>query len=34
MIIPDAVKSEPKFMTLFTEYNKYILRRMAVWLDI
>ncbi|MEO7814928.1 MAG: YdcF family protein [Sphingomicrobium sp.] len=33
-IIPDAVKSEPKFMTLFTEYNKYVLRRMAVWLDI
>ena len=33
-IIPDAVKGEPKFMTLFTEYNKYILRRMAVWLDI
>ena len=33
-IIPDAVKSEPKFMTLFGEYNKYILRRLAVWLDI
>lgn len=34
VIIPDAVKSVPNFMTLFTEYNKYILRRMAVWLDI
>ena len=34
VIIPDAVKSEPNFMTLFAEYNKYILRRMAVWLDI
>ena len=33
-IIPDAVKSEPNFMTLFGEYNKYILRRLAVWLDI
>ena len=33
-IIPDAVRSEPNFMTLFGEYNKYILRRVAVWLDI
>ena len=33
-IIPDAVKSEPNFMTLFAEYNKYLLRRLAVWLDI
>ena len=34
VIVPDAVKSEPNFMTLFGEYNKYILRRLAVWLDI
>ena len=33
-IVLDAVKSEPNFMTLFGEYNKYILRRLAVWLDI
>ena len=33
-IVPDAVKSEPNFMTLFAEYNKYLLRRLAVWLDI
>jgi uncharacterized SAM-binding protein YcdF (DUF218 family) len=33
-IVEDAVKSEPNFMTLFAEYNKYILRRLAVWLDI
>ena len=33
-IIPDAVKSDPNFMTLFAEYNKYLLRRLAVWLDI
>ena len=34
MIVEDAVKSEPNFMTLFAEYNKYLLRRLAVWLDI
>lgn len=33
-IIPDAVRSEPRFITLFGEYNKYLLRRIAVWLDI
>ena len=33
-IIPDAVKTEPNFMTLFAEYNKYWLRRISVWLDI
>lgn len=30
----DAVRSEPGFMTLFGEYNKYVLRRLAVWADI
>jgi len=30
----DAVRSEPSFVTLFGEYNKYVLRRAAVWLDI
>ena len=30
----DAVRSEPSFITLFGEYNKYVLRRLAVWLDI
>ena len=34
VIVPDAVRTEPGFMTLFGEYNKYILRRVAVWLDI
>ena len=34
VIVEDAVKSEPNFMTLFAEYNKYLLRRLAVWLDI
>jgi uncharacterized SAM-binding protein YcdF (DUF218 family) len=33
-LIEDAVISEPRFVTLFGEYNKYILRRLAVWLDI
>ena len=30
----DAVRSEPSFLTLFSEYNKYVLRRLAVWADI
>jgi len=33
-IVPDAVRSEPSFLTLFGEYNKFVLRRMAVWVDI
>ena len=33
-IVPDAVRSRPYFTTLFGEYNKYVLRRIAVLLDI
>ena len=33
-VIPDGVRTEPGFMTLFAEYNKYLLRRLSVWLDI
>ena len=33
-IVPDAVRTEPNFMTLFAEYNKYWLRRIGVLLDI
>jgi uncharacterized SAM-binding protein YcdF (DUF218 family) len=33
-IVPDAVRTEPNFMTLFAEYNKYLLRRISAWLDI
>jgi len=33
-LITDGVRSEPSFMTLFGEYNKYVLRRIAVWADI
>jgi uncharacterized SAM-binding protein YcdF (DUF218 family) len=33
-ILPDAVRTRPRLLTLFGEYNKYILRRAAVWLDM
>ena len=33
-IVPDAVRTEPSFLILFAEYNKYLLRRVAVWADI
>jgi uncharacterized SAM-binding protein YcdF (DUF218 family) len=33
-IVPDAVRTEPSFATLFAEYNKYLLRRLSVWLDV
>jgi hypothetical protein len=33
-IVTDAVRTEPSFVTLFGEYNKYLLRRLAVWADI
>ena len=33
-IVPDAVRTEPNFGTLIAEYNKYLLRRLSVWLDI
>jgi uncharacterized SAM-binding protein YcdF (DUF218 family) len=33
-IVPDAVQSEPSLLTLFGEYNKYVLRRAAVLADI
>lgn len=31
---PDAIESRPRFNTLFTEYNKYLLRRAAVIVGI
>ena len=34
VIVPDAVRTEPSFLTLFGEYNKYVLRRIAVWADL
>ena len=33
-IVPDAVRTEPSFLTLFGEYNKYLLRRIAAWVDL
>jgi uncharacterized SAM-binding protein YcdF (DUF218 family) len=30
----DAVQTEPGFVTLFGEYNKYLLRRIAVWVGL
>ena len=33
-VVTDAVRSEPSFVTLFGEYNKYVLRRIAVWADL
>jgi uncharacterized SAM-binding protein YcdF (DUF218 family) len=34
VIVPDAVRSEPSFMTLLSEYNKYLLRRVAILFEI
>ena len=33
-VVPDAVRTQPPFMTLFGEYNKYLLRRIAVLFEI
>ncbi|RST29777.1 YdcF family protein [Sphingomonas ginkgonis] len=33
-IVTDAVPTEPSLTTLFGEYSKYVLRRLAVWLDV
>jgi uncharacterized SAM-binding protein YcdF (DUF218 family) len=33
-LIGDAVESNPSFQQLFTEYNKYLLRRAAVFLGL
>ena len=34
LIVPDAVRTDPSFLTLFGEYNKYVLRRIAIWVDL
>jgi uncharacterized SAM-binding protein YcdF (DUF218 family) len=33
-LVTDAVPTEPSFLTLFGEYNKYVLRRIAEWIDL
>jgi uncharacterized SAM-binding protein YcdF (DUF218 family) len=34
VLVTDGVRSDPTFLTLFGEYNKFVLRRLAVWADI
>ena len=34
VVVPDAVRTEPSFFTLFAEYNKLLLRRIAAWVDL
>jgi uncharacterized SAM-binding protein YcdF (DUF218 family) len=34
VLVTDAVQTEPSFLLLFGEYNKYLLRRLAVWVDL
>lgn len=34
LLVPDAVRTEPSFFTLFGEYNKYVLRRIGAWFDL
>jgi uncharacterized SAM-binding protein YcdF (DUF218 family) len=33
-LVADAVRSQPRFTTLFGEYNKYLLRRIAVLFEL
>ena len=33
-LVADAVRTEPSLLTLFGEYNKYMLRRLAVWAEL
>jgi uncharacterized SAM-binding protein YcdF (DUF218 family) len=33
-LIEDAVRTEPGFKILFAEYNKYLLRKLSVWIDV
>lgn len=34
VVVPDAVRTEPSLVTLFGEYNKFILRRIGAWVDL
>jgi uncharacterized SAM-binding protein YcdF (DUF218 family) len=34
LIVEDAVQTRPSLWLLFLEYNKYLLRRAALWLDM
>ncbi|HYI43290.1 MAG TPA: YdcF family protein [Sphingomicrobium sp.] len=33
-LIPDAIRTQPSFGVLFGEYNKYLLRRVAIFLEM
>jgi uncharacterized SAM-binding protein YcdF (DUF218 family) len=33
-IVYDAVPTRPRFLTLFGEYNDYLLTRLSIWLDM
>jgi uncharacterized SAM-binding protein YcdF (DUF218 family) len=33
-LVPDAVRTQPSFTILFGEYNKYLLRRVAMFLEM
>ena len=33
-LVKDAVRTEPGFKILFAEYNKYLLRKLSVWIDV
>jgi uncharacterized SAM-binding protein YcdF (DUF218 family) len=33
-LVEDAVRTEPGFKILFAEYNKYLLRKLSVWIDV
>src|SRR4029079_5441766 len=33
-LVPDAVRTQPSFTTLFGEYNKLLLRRIAILFEI
>lgn len=33
-LVEDSVGTQPPLMTLFGEYNKYVLRRLSVWADL
>jgi uncharacterized SAM-binding protein YcdF (DUF218 family) len=33
-LVEDAIRTEPNLVTLFGEYNKYLLRRLSVWVDL
>ena len=33
-LVPDAIRTQPSFTILFGEYNKYLLRRVAIFLEM